>query len=129
MAESDLSPALIQFIHGMLPSYEATVVLVHVWRQPGRAWSVEELVTQIGPAAIDVQAARHHLEQFVRAGLLQERAPSEYGLGPRWEELQTVLEELRVAYDERPVTLIRALDSAARARIQAFADAFRLKRD
>lgn len=128
MAESDLSPALIQFIRGMLPSYDAAVVLVYVSRQPHDAWTVERLVGTIGVESIEPSAARQYLEHFVRSGLLQVLREGEFRFAPP-EETRGVVQELILAYDERPVTLVRALDSAARAKIQSFADAFRLKRD
>ena len=42
---------------------------------------------------------------------------------------RAVVDELRMAYDRRPVTLIRAIDSSTRSKIQSFADAFKLKRE
>jgi hypothetical protein len=129
MSEFDLSPALIQFIAGALPSYDAAVVLVHVSREPEGVWTVERLVEVIGPESMEIPAARRYMEHFARAGLLEVLREGEYRLGPQSDETRAIIEELRLAYDERPVTLVRAFDSAARAKIQSFADAFRLKRD
>jgi hypothetical protein len=129
MAEPNLSPALIQFIRAMFPSYDAAVVLIHVSREPSATWGIERLVASIGPESIGLSAVRQHLEHFVRVGLVVEAPQGEFQLSPSSEETRGVILELVLAYDERPVTLVRALDSAARARIQSFADAFRLKRD
>lgn len=128
MGDAALSPELIQFIHTALPSYEAAVVLVYVSRETERSWTVEDLVSAIGPESVDAAAARAHVEHFVRMGIF-ETLPSERFRVLYREETAPIVEQLRLAYDRRPVTLIRALDSAARAKIQSFADAFRLKRE
>ena len=62
----------------------------------------------------------------LKSGVLERSGEDSFRLAT---EARTVVEELRVAYDRRPVTLIRAIDSASRAKIQSFADSFRLKRD
>lgn len=128
MAEADLSPELIRFIHATLPSYEAAVVLVYVSREAERSWTLEDLVSAIGPESIDAAAARAHVEHFVRLGILEALSSEQFRFRSQ-EEAAAVVAQLRLAYDERPVTLIRALDTAARAKIQSFADAFRLKRE
>lgn len=129
MTRADLAPELIQFIHAMVPSYESAVVLVHVSRDPDRVWDVEGVVAEIGPESIAAPAVRQHLDHFLRAGLLGALPEDRFQFQPRSEELRTVVHNLRVAYDQRPVTLIRVIDSAARAKIQSFADSFKLKRD
>jgi hypothetical protein len=83
----------------------------------------------MGMGAGSVGDVRSHLEHFGRVGVLDRVREDAFRLVPASHEWSPVIEELRTAYDQRPVTLIRAIDSAARAKIQSFADSFRLKRD
>jgi hypothetical protein len=129
MSDPQLSPELIRFIQTTLPSYDAAVILVSVSRAPDRTWTAADLSAQMGVDPGSTQHVQQHLEDFARAGVLDRVEPDGFRLQPAGHESRTVVEELRMAYDRRPVTLIRAIDSAARAKIQSFADSFKLKRD
>ena len=123
MSQPAFSPELIRFIQTSLPSYDAAVFLVCLSRDPGRDWSLDDLAAGLG---LDLALVTTHVEQFLKSGVLERSGEDSFRLAT---EARTVAEELRVAYDRRPVTLIRAIDSASRAKIQSFADSFRLKRD
>jgi hypothetical protein len=129
MADVPLPPELIRFIQTTLPSYDAAVTLVFLSREPEREWTAETLTSAMGMGAGSVGDVRSHLEHFGRVGVLDRVREDAFRLVPASHEWGPVIEELRTAYDQRPVTLIRAIDSAARAKIQSFADSFRLKRD
>lgn len=123
MSEPALSPELIRFIQTSLPSYDAAVFLVCVARDPGRDWNLIGLATAVG---MDPASVTDPVEHLLKSGVLERTGEDTFRVA---EEARAVVEELRVAYDRRPVTLIRAIDAAARAKIQSFADSFRLKRD
>jgi hypothetical protein len=123
-----LSPELIDFIRTSLSSYDAAVLLVFMSRHPDRAWSLDEIVSDAGVGPLAPRVARQTLDDLARAGLIA-AIDDRFGYRPASEALRRLVDELRIAYDERPVTLIRIIDSAARARLQSFADSFKLKRD
>lgn len=129
MSDVQLSPELIRFIQTTLPSYDAAVILVRVSRDPERAWTAESLAETMGLDARSAPEVRQLLEHFAHAGALETAGEGAFRLAPETGDLRAVVDELRTAYDRRPVTLIRAVDTASRAKIQSFADAFRLKRE
>jgi hypothetical protein len=129
MSDVQLSAELIRFIQTTLPSYDAAVMLVRVSRDPERAWTAEGLAGAMGLDASSAPEVRQLLEHFANAGVLEAAGEGTFRLVPETGDLRAVVDELRTAYDRRPVTLIRAIDSASRAKIQSFADSFKLKRD
>jgi hypothetical protein len=125
MSERSLSAELVRFIQTSLGSYDAAVLLVCISREPDLGWTRERLAAALGMDST-AQPVSEHVEQFLRAGVLEPEGETSFRLAPGFRD---VVEELRVAYDRRPVTLIRVIDSVARAKIQSFADSFKLKRD
>lgn len=129
VTEDDLPDGLVRFIRSTLPSYEATVLLVHIAREPARAWAMEELVAHMGPAFVSLEAARRHADHFERCGLVKRLARDRYRYAPRTDELRARVDELLDCYQHRPVTLVRVAYAAANARIRSFSDAFRIRRE
>jgi hypothetical protein len=123
---ADFPEALVRFIRRSLPSYRAAEVLVHVARAPGRPCTAEELAAAMPGVAIE--GVREELGHFVREGLVVEE-DGRYRYAPASEPLRDAVALLVEAYDRRPVTLVRLMDSLRTERIRSFADAFRLKRD
>ncbi len=124
---SEFPEDLVRFIRQALPSYRAAEVLIRVAREPARAWLPEDVVAEIPGLA--AEGVRADLEHFAREGLVQAEAEDRFRYAPRSEELAASVARLVEAYDRRPVTLVRVMDSLATDRIRSFADAFRLKRD
>jgi hypothetical protein len=129
MSDAQLSVELMRFIQTALPSYDAAVVLVFLSRAPDRAWTVDTLVDAMGLHQEAVPDVRRLVDDFTRAGVLEHVAEDAFRLVAVEHPAREIVEELRMAYDRRPVTLIRAIDLVSRAKIQSFADSFRLKRD
>jgi hypothetical protein len=122
----DLSPTLLDFIRSCVPTYPAAEVLVFFAANSGRDFSIDELVTAIRPTAIAAPAAREYVEFFRSRQLLDER-DGKFCYRPGTAELEHGVRELVLAYNERPVTLIRAIYGIADSHIQSFADSFRLR--
>jgi hypothetical protein len=129
VSDAQLSPELIRFIQTSLPSYDAAVVLVHLSRVPERVWTPETLAQAMGMDVSGANEVHRLLEDFVQSGVLEIAGEGEFRLAPAEHPSRAILDELRIAYDRRPVTLVRAIDAVARTKIQSFADAFRLKRE
>ena len=74
-----------------------------------------------------VAAARRHLEELVASGFAQGDAEGAYRYAPAREELRAAVDALARMYNEKPVTLVRAVYARPAGPVQAFADAFRLR--
>jgi hypothetical protein len=70
---------------------------------------------------------RRCLEDLVAAGLLERVDADRYRYAPRRDEERNAVDALAAMYNEKPVTLVRALYARPAGPIQAFADAFRLR--
>ena len=129
MSDAQLSLELIRFIQTTLPSYDAAVILVFISRFHDRTWTVDDVVGSMGMDTSAGPEVRRYVDHLVSAGVLEPAEGERFRLVAASEPARKMVDELRMAYDRRPVTLIRAIDSAARSKIQSFADAFKLKRD
>lgn len=125
MTTGDFPPALLRLIRASVPTFPAAELLVFMYRNPSRRWTVEAIGQAIQPAVILPPAIKEYLALFVRQGLVAESSGEfEYvATGPAGDAVG----ELARAYNERPVTLIRTIYSIADHAIQSFADAFRLR--
>ena len=76
-------------------------------------------------------AARRCLEELAAGGLVAAAEKDAYRYAPVDAATRASVDALARMYNEKPVTLVRAIYSrpAAPAPVQAFADAFRLRRD
>ena len=127
MTERALPEPVRLLIHGSIPTIDALELLVVLARSPGHEWSLTELVSRV--AGLTEGAVREYLSGFRSLGILAEPSSGSYLYLPANELVAEAVAGLMRAYDERPVTLIRTVYEIADAkRIQAFADAFRIKK-
>ena len=127
MNDAVLSEAIHRLIHSSVPDLDALELLVFLADHPDRAWNAESLAGAVRP--MSESAIRQYLGLYREQKLVE---PAEPGVvfRPATPELASAVRELCTAYNERPVTLIRTVYAIADARkIQAFADAFRLKKE
>jgi hypothetical protein len=122
-----LPDTLLQFIILCIPTYQAAEVLLFFAAHPDGQWSPEETVVAIRPVVVTVPAMREYLVLFAKTSLLAE-TDGEFRYDPS-PELEPCVGELARAYNEKPVTLIRAIYRIADSKIQSFADAFKLRED
>jgi hypothetical protein len=128
VTERGLPEPVRLLIHASLPTIDALELLVAIVRQPAQAWTLSDLQHYV-PAGLSEAAIRDLLSGFRSHGLLAEPSPGSYLYRPASDQVAAAVAGLLRAYDERPVTLIRTVYEIADAkRIQAFADAFRLKK-
>jgi hypothetical protein len=123
----DLPPTLLTFIQDCVPTYQAAELLLFLARHPDASFTPDEIVIAMRPVDITVSAVREYTAVLAAAGLIQERGGA-YQYNPR-ADLDIRVAELMRAYNERPVTLIRAIYSIADRNIRSFADAFKLRQD
>jgi hypothetical protein len=124
---TDLSPTLLEFIRICIPSYQVAEVLLAVAGHPDRDFTPDEIVGIMRPVEISEPAVRTSLASLTACGLLRQHA-GRFIYSPSSDLAQRTQELVR-AYNEQPVTLIRAIYRNEDRGIQSFADAFKLRKD
>ncbi len=121
-----LPRSLIQFIHECVPTYQAAQVLLFFAAHSDCDFSAEDVVVAIRPAVVTVRVVKECTSLFVDKGLLRQ-AHGRYRYSPSIEDLERGIGELALAYNEKPVTLIRAIYRIADSKFQAFGDSLKLR--
>jgi hypothetical protein len=130
MNEIGLSRQVRQLLLSSVPTLDALELLVFLARRPDRSFKAGEVVEAMRPTEITEPAVRECLRLFQAQGLVAEREDAGFAYRPASPELAAAVGGLVAAYEERPVTLIRAVYEVATSKtIQSFADAFKLKKD
>jgi hypothetical protein len=128
--ETELPAEVRQLIHSSVPSIDALEVLMRVVRHRDAPPSVAELVGALRPSAISESVVRESLALLRTQGILSETPDGKILYRPDSPAMERAIGLLLRAYNERPVTLIRTVYAIADAKkIQAFADAFKIKKD
>lgn len=124
---SDLPPELIEFVAGAIDSVEQVHVLMALQADPVRGWTVAELTRELRSVESSIQ---RRLEDLYSKNVLLRPAsgdPIRYmAANPKAEACIGLLAK---SYRERPTRLIELIYSRPPAAIQAFADAFKFRKD
>lgn len=128
MADTELPGEVRHLIARHVTTMEQVEVLLLVMRAPERSLTLDELRTELRlqPPA----PAPTTLTSLQDAGLVEREAthPPRYRYAPANDALRRAVQLLAVAYNERPVTLIRLIYERPNP-VQSFADAFRIRSD
>jgi len=109
---------------------DALEILILLVRRPDQDWTLDAISSELRYDVADRPAVTRCLELFAANGLLIRGEGGTFLYRTASPELASTVTQLLQAYDERPVTLIRTLYAIADSRnIQAFADAFRIRKD
>jgi hypothetical protein len=119
---------LIDFLRDYVPSYEAAVFLVLAAKEPDRAWTAKEMAERLGGEAGSADLVRSFVEHFERKGLVRSNPDGSFRFIAENDALGKSVDDLRAAYERRPVTLVRVM-GALDAKLRSFSDSFKLKRD
>jgi len=126
MQDPDFPEELQGLIEAAVPSVEAAELLLALHARADRDWTAAELVHAVRPTRIDPATVAKTLELFAARGLAEARTGGGFRYRVATPELDALVRALAKAYNERPVTLIRAIYTA---KIRLFADAFRIKKE
>jgi hypothetical protein len=119
-----------RLIQTSVPTIDALEALLFLARHADRTWQANEIVNQMQPTAITESAVREYLALFQEQGLVVSQLEGSFRYQPTSPELETAIQALIQAYHEQPVSLIRAVYEIANSKkIQAFADAFKIKKE
>lgn len=113
-----------------MPTIDALEVFLLLVREPGRARTTAEIARDLESTILPEDSLREYLVLLLSQGILHGSPESGVAYRPASAGMEAAVEGLRAAYDQKPVTLIRTVYSIADAKkVQAFADAFRLRKD
>jgi len=110
-----LSPALQDLIQRCIPTFRAAELLLFFAANRERDYSPEEIVVCMRPAEITASVAREYATLFTANHLITETSVR-FRYGPLSSDLERVIAELALAYNEQPVTLIVAIHHITESR-------------
>lgn len=129
MEDADFSDDFCRFLQSTIPAVDAAELLLLLRRTPEKSWLTAQLTAALRPGVPipDADAAKY-IELFHARNMVALGEGNRASYRPASEELRMYGDMLALAYKERPVTLIRMIYALRDARIQTFADAFKLRR-
>jgi hypothetical protein len=124
VADRDIPTELKVFLRDRIKSIWALELLLLLFRQSHRSWTVDEL-------ALELRASRRIVVEILNqfAGLAKEEGSSRFRYAPATPEIETRVEELERFYAQRPLSLMKEILSVPNSKIQSFADAFKCWKD
>jgi hypothetical protein len=125
MDNLDFTEEFCRFLQETIPAVDAAELLLCYRGHPETAFAVEEAVAKLGPG-ISTGDAEKYLRLFEAQGLIGQ-VEGGYRYRPE-SELAPQVERLALAYNRRPVTLIRVIYAFRDSGIKSFAEAFRLRK-
>lgn len=130
MVEPELPEDVRRLILASIPSLDTLELVIGLVRRSPAIMTVAMLDDELGVRSIGREAIARYLQSLQTQGLVAEGPPGLFGYRPASPELDRAVQGLLRAYNERPVTLIRTVYQLADVRgIQAFSEAFRLRKD
>jgi hypothetical protein len=124
-----LSPEVRKFLHENIDSVEQLEILRVLAEDPGREWAMADLSKVVQSTADQLAADVVVLQSRGLLNLQLVEGRKSVRNGPRSAELEEQTQRLMEAYRQRPVTMIRLVYARATAQLQAFADAFKLRKE
>jgi len=124
----DFSDAFCAFLQSCVTSVNAAELLLALWRKPTSAWSVGDLVAQLGPGrSLSEAEAIPYIETFKARGLVSRMDDGRVHYRSS-ADFDVHLQTLARLYLERPVTLFRIIYALRDTKVKTLADAFRIWR-
>jgi hypothetical protein len=121
-----ISDDLRLLIRKSIGSVWALELLILISREAARSWTSEDLNRDLRGSLALVEEI---LLRFVAAGLVATEPDGRFTFRPATPELARLVEQLQQEYATRPLAVVREIVSAPNAKIQTFADAFKVKKD
>ena len=127
MSDAGLPTDVLDMIARHLDSMEQVQVLLVLRRDAARTWPVDAMAGEVRATREKIAAALATLaaNQLVS---VETGDPRTYRYSPVTPALEAAVDNLEIAYNTRPVTLVKALYNRPPRAIQSFADAFRLRK-
>ena len=126
MSDLSLPAELLELLCRQVDPLAQVEALLLLHRTPDRAWRAAEAAAEL---RVDARTTGRHLAALAAGRLLRsEEEPPAYRYAPATPALHAAVEQLRVVYDTRPVSLVRLLYEGPSQAVRSFADAFRIRK-
>jgi len=129
VAESDISPAIRDFITEQIDSVLQLEVLLLLFAHRSRAFTVDDITKEL---KIDANWLSAQLARLCSVGILvcmSQSNVSTYQYQPAKRELDEIVQGLADAYAQRRVSVVSLIFNKPTDRLRHFADAFRFRKD
>ena len=129
MEDSAFSQEFLGFIRAAIPSVSAAELLLLLFRQPERWWTLHDLLRELpADASISETDAGGCVETLRACRLVEFDEEKRIRYRAASDALEAQVRTLAQAYEERPVTLIRMIYALRDSTIRSFADAFKFRK-
>lgn len=125
MSGPDFPDELRDLIRGCIPDIDAVEILLLLSRHPREGFEPSEIATTMR-SDVSEDVVRIYLGRFLACGLLRQEG-SRFRFAPAGTQLHALVRGLERLYNERPVTLVRAIYTLRTDPVRAFSDAFKLR--
>jgi hypothetical protein len=124
----EITEGLRRFVADHIRSIEQLEVLLLLNGSPDRAWSPADVYRSV---LTNERSVQQTLDYLCERHLVERHStsPSTYQFAPPSESTKAILTELTRLYKERPVTFVQLLYAPPEQEIEAFAKAFRIRKD
>jgi hypothetical protein len=129
VAESDISPAIRDFITEQIDSVLQLEVLLLLFAHRSRAFTIDDITKEL---KIDANWLSAQLARLCSVGILvcmSQSNVSTYQYQPAKRELDEIVQGLADAYAQRRVSVVSLIFNKPTDRLRHFADAFRIRKD
>jgi hypothetical protein len=127
MAEQFIPDDIVRFVLEKIDSVAQLEAVLLLRGEPQRQWSAAELAARLYIS--EAQTAELLLGLSAQGLIAAEEERGVYSCRPRTPELGQMLDRLAEVYAKQLVAITNLIHSKQRPRVQAFADAFRLRKD
>lgn len=125
MAENEFPEEVRRFLKEHVSSIEQLEVLLLLRASSERSWSAREVYQRVLTNESSIQ---NSLEKLAQHGLLSRPNESQFQFADDAAAVRSVLDSLAALYKERPARIVRELYGASASEIDAFAQAFRIRK-
>jgi hypothetical protein len=129
MEDSHFSDEFCRFVQTTVVAVDAAELLLLLCSRPD-PWTLDEAIDALRPhPVLSAAQAKRYIDLFQARGVVVVGADKRVEYRPVSEAVAEHVRTLSQAYRQRPVTMIRLIYALRDAKIQSFADAFKLKRE
>jgi predicted transcriptional regulator len=115
---------LLTFARTHIGSVYTLELLLLIRRNPGKAWTAEDLVRELRSSRT---AVGEGLNRLIQAGLVSENPPGSYIFAPMSSQHERFCAEIEKAFASMPASMMKAIVAAPDEKLRLFSNAFKLK--
>lgn len=127
MAEQFIADDIIRFVLEKIDSVAQLEGVLLLRGDPQRHWRAAELAARLYIS--EAQTVELLLSLSAQGLVAAEGEPAMYSYQPKTPELRQMVDRLAEVYAKQLVAITNLIHSKQKPRVQAFADAFRLRKD